>query len=144
MYTKQDLLNSLSVIGVNSTGTLKVHISYRAIGEVEGRGDTVLDALAEYMKDGLLVLPSHTWAHTRENNPIMDVLYTPSCVGVLTEIFRKREGVLRSLHPTHSVAALGKGAAEFVAGEEKIGTPGGEGGAYHKLWQQDAQILLLV
>ena len=143
MYTKQDLLQHLSNIGVDPTGTLKVHISYKAIGEVDGRADTVLDALSEYMKDGLLVLPSHTWAHVRGNNPVMDVLHTTSCVGVLTEMFRKRVGVVRSLHPTHSVSVLGEGDLEFVAGEEKISTPCGEGGAYHKLWQRDAQILLI-
>lgn len=141
MYTKQDLLSHLSSIGADPAGTLKIHISYKAIGDVDGRGDTVLDALMEYMQPGLLVLPSHTWNNVRSSNPVMDVLYTPTCVGVLTEMFRKREGVRRSLHPTHSVAAYGKGAEEFVSGDEKLNTPCGKGGAYYKLWERDAQIL---
>ena len=33
--------------------------SMKSIGEVEGRADTVLDALIEYFKDGLLLLPTH-------------------------------------------------------------------------------------
>ncbi len=143
MYNKQDLLECLKNIGVEPTGTLKVHLSYKAIGEVEGGADTVLDALSEYMQQGLLVLPSHTWDYVDTKNPVMDVLYTTSNVGALTELFRKRPGVQRSLHPTHSVSALGKDAQEFVSGEEKIGTPCGEGGAYHKLWQRNAQILLI-
>ncbi|WP_310603501.1 AAC(3) family N-acetyltransferase [Anaerosporobacter sp.] len=143
MYTKQDLLNQLQTLGVDPTGTLNVHISYKAIGEVEGRGDTVLDALAEYMQQGLLVIPSHTWDNVGESNPVMDVLYTPTCIGAMTEVFRKRSGVCRSLHPTHSVAALGADAEEFVSGEEHITTPCGEGGVYHKLWQRNAQILLI-
>ena len=143
MYTKNDLMSHLSDIGVKPDGTLKVHISYKAIGEVDGRGDTVLDALMEYMESGLLVLPSHTWDNVRKNNPVMDVLHTPTCVGVLTEMFRKREGVHRSLHPTHSVAAFGKDAKDFVAGDEKMNTPCGEGGAYYKLWELDTQILLI-
>lgn len=143
MYTKQNLLAQLSSLGIDPTGTLMVHLSYKAIGEVEGRGDTVLDALVDYMQPGLLVLPSHTWSNVGVNNPVMDVLYTPSCVGALTELFRKRPGVHRSLHPTHSLAAFGVGAKEFVSGEEKMMTPCGEGGAYHKLWQRNAQILLI-
>ena len=142
MYTKHDLMQNLSNIGVDPKGTLMVHLSYKAIGDVEGRGDTVLDALSEYMKDGLLVLASHTWNITSVN-PVMDVLYTPTCVGKLTEMFRHRPGVHRSLHPTHSLAALGKDAAEFVSGEEHINTPCGKGGAYYKLWERDAQILLI-
>jgi len=143
MYTRTDLLRNLSEIGVDSRGTLMVHISCKAVGEVEGRGDAILDALAEYMRPGLLVLPGHTWDNVIAANPVMDVLHTPCCVGVLPEMFRKRKGVHRSLHPTHSVLALGNGAENFVLGEENIKTPCGEGGAYYKLWERDAQILLI-
>lgn len=143
MYTKQDLTAHLETLCIDPAGTLMVHLSYKAIGDVEGRGDTVLDALIEYMKPGLLVLASHTWDNVGVKNPVMDVLYTPSCVGALTEMFRMRPGVIRSLHPTHALAAIGADAEEFVSGEEKIGTPCGKGGAYHKLWQRNAQILLI-
>ena len=143
MYTKEDLKNQLKELGVDPSGTLKVHLSYKSFGEVEGRGDTVLDALIEYMEQGLLVLPSHTWRNVDDVNPVMDVLYTKTCVGILTEMFRHRPGVVRSLHPTHSVAALGKEAEAFVAGEEKIESPCGMGGAYYKLWERDAQVLML-
>lgn len=143
MFTKQDLLAQLQMLEIDPAGTLMVQLSYKAIGEVEGRGDTVLDALSEYMRPGLLVLASHTWDNVNTRNPVMDVLHTPSCVGELTELFRKRPGVWRSLHPTHAVAALGKDAEAFVAGEEQIGTPCGKGGTYYKLWQRNAQILLI-
>jgi aminoglycoside 3-N-acetyltransferase len=141
MYVKEDLLTCLGNLGIDPNGTLMVHLSYKAIGEVEGRGDTVLDALAEYMRQGLLVLPCHSWSNVGTRNPVMDVLYTPTCNGALPELFRKRPGVLRTLHPTHSLAALGAEAAEFVSGEERIRTPCGKGGAYYKLWERDAQIL---
>jgi len=151
MYTKQDLIAHLSDLRIDPAGTLMVHISCRAVGEVEGRGDTILDALSEYMRPGLLVLPSHTWdivnaapwTKFSQSNPVMDVLHTPSNVGVLTEIFRKRPGVLRSLHPTHSLAALGVDAGAFLSGEEHIQTPCGMGGAYYRLWARGAQILLI-
>ena len=143
MHTQQTLITQLSNLGVDPAGTLMVHISYKAIGEVEGRADAVLDALMDYMKPGLLVLPAHTWDNVGKQNPLMDVLYTPSCVGVLTELFRTRPGVSRSLHPTHSLAAYGKDAEDFVSGEELIDTPCGKGGCYYKLWERDAQILLI-
>jgi aminoglycoside 3-N-acetyltransferase len=143
MITKQNLLDNLSAMGIDPGGTLMVHLSYKSVGDVEGRGDTVLDALSEYMQSGLLVLPGHTWNNVGANNPVMDVLYTPSCVGKLPEMFRLRPGTVRSLHPTHSVAALGKDAELFVSGEESIQTPCGKGGVYYKLWERDAQILLI-
>ena len=143
MYTERSLCAQLNALGVDPGGTLLVHLSYKAIGEVEGGGDTVLDALTAYMRPGLLVLPSHTWQNVNAENPVMDVLYTPSCVGYLTELFRGRPDVCRSLHPTHSLVARGGDAREFLLGEAYIDTPCGEGGAYYKLWERDAQILLL-
>ncbi|MDR0221271.1 MAG: AAC(3) family N-acetyltransferase [Lachnospiraceae bacterium] len=143
MHTKDSLIAQLHTLPLDPYGTLMVHISCKAIGAVDGRGDGVLDALCEYMREGLLVMPAHTWEHVGEENPVMDVLYTTSCIGILPELFRERAGVARSLHPTHSVCALGKGVAEFVAGEEHIASPCGKGGAYYKLWERDAQIMLI-
>ena len=143
MYTERSLLAQLNALGIDPKGTLLVHLSYNSIGQVEGGGEAVLDALAGYMQPGLLVLPSHTWQNVNGENPVMDVLYTPSCVGYLTELFRNRPDVCRSLHPTHSLAAKGEAAREFLSGEEHITTPCGEGGAYYKLWERNAQILLI-
>lgn len=143
MYTKEELINHLKIMGVEPSGTLMVHVSCKAIGEVEGQGDTILDALMEYMQPGLLVLASHTWENVGDHNPVMDVLHTPTCVGKLTELFRNRPGVSRSLHPTHALAACGAEAVDFLAGEEAIDTPCGMGGTYYKLWQRNAQILLI-
>ena len=143
MYTKQDLIGFLHMLGVDPAGVLMVHVSYKSIGAVEGRGDTVLDALMEYMGGGLLVFPSHTWDNVGAENPVMDVLYTPGCVGRLPEMFRLRQGVCRSLHPTHSLTAYGAGAQEFISGEERVNTPCGKGGAYYRLWERNAQILMI-
>ena len=110
MYTKSDLMTGLAALNIDPRGTLLVHSSMKAIGPVEGGADTVLDALSEYMKDGLLVLPTHTWRSVAGEHNVFDVLHEPCCVGILPELFRQRPGVIRSLHPTHSVAALGRDA----------------------------------
>lgn len=143
MYTKKDLLNHLQELKIDKKGTLLVHSSMKSIGEVEGRADTVLDAFSEYMKDGLLVFPTHTWSYINKDNPKYYVEESPSCVGILPDLFRKRPGVVRSLHPTHSVAALGKDAKEFVAGDEKWDTPCARESAWGKLLDRKAQIMLL-
>ena len=55
MYTKQDLIKDLENMGLKSTDSIMIHSSYKAIGEVEGRAETVVDALMTYFKDGLLM-----------------------------------------------------------------------------------------
>ena len=142
-YTKQDLLNYLKELHVDPNGTLLVHSSMKSIGEVEGGADTVLDALSEYMKEGLLVLPTHTWSYINADNPKFYVTDSKVCVGILPELFRQREGVIRSWHPTHSVAALGKDAAEFVKDNELWDTPCARKSPWGKLLDRKAQIMLL-
>lgn len=143
MYTKQDLLFCLEAMNIDPRGTLLVHSSMKAIGEVEGRADTVLDAFIEYMRDGLLVFPTHTWATIDRENPVMYVSTEPACTGILPNLFLKRPGVVRSLHPTHSVAALGADAQDYVCGEQRAETPCARFGCWGKLVDRDAQILFL-
>jgi aminoglycoside 3-N-acetyltransferase len=143
MYTKESLIKALEKLGIDRNGTLLVHSSMKSIGEVEGGADTVLDALSEYMKDGLLVLPTHTWSYINAGNPKYYVADSPSCIGILPELFRKRPGVVRSLHPTHSVAALGRDAEEFTAGNEQFDTPCARGSSWGKLLDRKGQIILL-
>jgi aminoglycoside 3-N-acetyltransferase len=59
--------------------------------------------------------------------PVFDVRHQPSEMGLLTELFRRRKGVRRSLHPTVSVTALGPQADELVAGHHLAKTSFGEG-----------------
>ncbi|WP_099468065.1 AAC(3) family N-acetyltransferase [Konateibacter massiliensis] len=143
MYTKQDLLFNIKQMGILPTDTLLIHSSMKAIGEVEGGADTVLDAFSEYLSEGLLILPTHTWASMSESHNVYDPKTEPACVGLLPNLFMKREGVLRSLHPTHSLAVLGKDAKAFIEGEENRTTPCEPGGSYDRLRQRDAKILLL-
>lgn len=143
IYTKESLIRDLRNSGINPKGTLLVHSSMKAMGECENRGDTVIDAFIEFMQDGLLIFPTHTWDDINEKHNIYDPLTEPSCVGVLTNLFRKRKGVLRSLHPTHSLAAIGKDAEEFIKGEELTRTPCSRNGCYGKLYDRRAQILFL-
>ena len=143
MYTAQQLTQQLRAMGLKPTDAVMIHSSMKAIGEVQGRADTVLDVLMSYFEDGLLMLPTHTWATVNASHPVFDPRTEPSCVGLLTNLFLRRPSVIRSLHPTHSIAAYGKSAADFVRGEEKATTPCPPGGAWDRLRQINAKILLI-
>lgn len=143
MYKYEDLLEDLYKLGIDKNSTLLVHSSMKSIGEVHMGADTVLDALMEHMKDGLLVFPTHTWAYINASNPKYYVEDSKVCVGILPELFRKRKGVVRSLHPTHSVAAIGKGAEEFISGNELFDTPCARRSPWGKLLDMDANIMLI-
>jgi aminoglycoside 3-N-acetyltransferase len=143
VHTLSSLVADLERLGIQPDDRLLVHSSAKSIGPVEGRGDTVLDALAHVVRDGLLLLPTHTWAEENNVDGIFDPEKEPSCVGILTELFRRRAGVIRSWHPTHSIAGLGRAAAEFLSGEENTRTPCPRDGCWGRLYDVGARILFL-
>lgn len=144
MWSKNDLVRMLKEIGLKQGDTVLVHSSIRSVGEVEGRADAILDALQETVTaEGLLVLPTHTWAYINQENPVFSVTDSPSCVGKLPEIFRHRPDTVRSLHPTHSVAAWGKDAAAYCAGHERFTTPCAWDSPWGRLAQRKGKILML-
>lgn len=143
MHTKESLIKQLEQLGIDGKGTLLIHSSMKSIGPVEGGADTVLDAFTAYMKEGLLVLPTHTWSRINADHPRFYVDRTPSNVGILPELFRQRPGVVRSLHPTHSVAALGRDAVAFTNDDHHFDTPCARGSAWGKLLDRRATILLV-
>lgn len=143
MITKESLIRDLTNAGIDPKGTLLCHFSMKQIGLVEGGADTVLDSLMEYMKNGLLVIPCHTWANIDEKHRLFDPQETPSCIGLLPNLFRMRKGVVRTNHPTHSVCAYGANAEEFCAGQEQFDTPCAPDSCYGVLAKRNAQVMMI-
>ena len=56
-YTKLDLLQDLADMGLTGQESILIHSSMKSIGPVDGGADTVLDALMEFFRPGLLLLP---------------------------------------------------------------------------------------
>lgn len=143
MHTKESLIEQLKSF-LPADATVLMHSSCKSLGEMENGADTLLDALMEYFgKEGLICLPTHSWALVGKKQPVYDVLETPSNVGILPELFRKRESVYRSWHPTHSIAAYGKDAWEFLKGDENCLTPCGRNSAWGRLYDRDAYVMLV-
>ena len=130
-------------MGLRPEQTVLLHSSMRAIGEVENRAEGVLDALMEYFAPGLLVFPTLSYNSVNAEQPVFSETDTPACTGILPELFRKRPGVYRSLHPTHSVAAAGKDAKAFVSGHENFDSPAHRNSPWGKLYDRSAVILFI-
>ena len=143
MLKNTDIHEFLKRNGIKKGDTVLVHTSMKALGEVDGGCDGLIDSFISYLDEGLFIVPTHTWANVNEDNPHFDVRVTPPCIGALPTVAAFREDGVRSLHPTHSVAVFGKGAAEFVRGEELATSPCGRGGVWQRLLPSRAKILLI-
>ncbi len=144
MNTYESLKNDIINLGIKPDEIIKIHSSMKKIGETEGGADTVLDVFCDYLgENGLLVLPTHTYGTVKANGYIYDPTVTQSTLGLLPNMFRQRKGVYRSIHPTHSVCAYGKGAEDFVKGTYPQITLCCKESCYGKLYDLNARVLLL-
>lgn len=142
--TRERIARDLSSIGLEKGDVVFFHSSLKSLGWVEGGPDTVIDAFLDVVgADGLVVVPTLTFTfakHTR--GYAFDPKETPSRVGAITDRLWRREGAHRSAHPTHCIAAIGRRAAELVAGHEATSTFGRDG-PYGRYVAWGAKILFL-
>ena len=118
-YTKTDLVAALRAAGVRSGQTVFTHSNIGFFGiPAEGRDRAsadrlVLEAFQEVLgPEGTLIVPVYTYSFCKRE--IFDPAATPSTCGPWSEFVRTQPGVLRSLDPIFSVAALGARADELT------------------------------
>ena len=143
MTTKKEIFEFLEKAGIKRNDTVLIHTSMKSIGEVEGGCDGIIDSFCDYLKEGLFIVPTHTWANVNEENPVYNVKTTKPCIGALPTVATFRKDGFRSLHPTHSVCAFGKNAENFVKGEEKCTTPCPKNSVWARLYDVGAKIILI-
>ncbi len=89
-----------------------------------GGPDALIDALLEAVgPEGTIMMPTYTRSFPVPKAKAMDYVFdyriTPGNTGLVPEIFRKREGAIRSRHPTSSVAAVGRLASLLTEGHDE-------------------------
>jgi len=144
MVTRRDIADGLALLGVRGGDVVLVHSSLSCFGWVEGGADAVIDALLDAVgENGNVVVPTHTWSTVDAENPVFDVRESPSVVGQITEVFRQRPESLRSMHPTHSCAAIGPRQEELLGGHETQVTPCGSRSPYQRIIERGGKIVFL-
>ena len=133
----------LAAAEIPRNGVLFMHSAFRRLGARGYRAEAFIEGLIDYMAPGTLVMPTMTWRVVTPASPWFDELETASHVGVLAELFRLCYASHRSLHPTHSVAACGRRAAELTATHHHGDTPCPLTSPYGKARRMDAHVLLL-
>jgi aminoglycoside N3'-acetyltransferase len=96
-----------------------------------------------------LAMPAFYLGHVRQvtpteslrHHPRFDARRTPSQMGLLTELFRRRPGVKVSVHPSHRIAALGPLAEALTATHLDAGTTFGRGTPFDVMAAHDTAII---
>lgn len=143
MMIRNDVFHLFESFGIRHDDVVTVHASLREVGPIEGGADGLIDAMKDYLRNGLLLIPTHTWANVNAANPHFDVRSTVPCIGTLAKVAAFRKDGVRSLHPTHSMAGFGRHAREYLLGEEHASTPAPVGGALSRLYEVGGKVLLI-
>lgn len=139
---REDWVRALRRVGVRPGMLLVTHSSLSAFGYVEGGAATVIDALRKSIGDGgTLAMPTHSL--NRLGCPPYDPRRSRSTVGTITDVFRSMPGVVRSPHPTHSVAACGPLAETLTAGHTSELAPLAWEGFWGRFVDHDGWVLML-
>lgn len=142
MITKEEIIRQLDKFSKAKGKIVTVHTSLKAVGDIDGGGETLLSALIEYFTSdgGLLCIPTHTWLTN-----ILDLRKSETCIGVLPCLAAAHPDAIRTLNPTHSMAVFGdeKKAREFAKCEEYVDSPVNPKGCYGKLYDEDGYVLLI-
>ena len=148
-YDGDALLRQLRKAGLKPGDTLMVHSSWLAMNGFRGKPADMVAALKQAVgPDGLLVMTSMPYHNMSSEQWLargkpLDLKRSPSMMGMLSEVFRRSEGVLRSASPTHPLLAWGRDAQSFIQGHELTPFAFGPASPFAKLLYRDALILCI-
>ena len=143
------LANDLSNLGIERGDLVCVHSSMSGFGHVPGGAESIIQIICDLVgSSGTIAMPvftggNSTYAYALNNPGPFDLKKTGCTTGIIPETFRKMPNVVRSLHPTHSVAAAGPLAETIIQGHEHSITPFGKRTPYAEIVRQEGKVLLL-
>jgi aminoglycoside 3-N-acetyltransferase len=141
-FTESELIQKLKQMGLKPGITLFVHSSWNEFYNYQGTSLGLIQALLKELgTEGTLAMPA--FPLVQDPTEVFDVEKTPSGAGLLTELFRRMDGVKRSINLEHSVCALGKYADYLVSEHHLSLTSWDEKSPYFKLHKLDAIIVSL-
>jgi aminoglycoside 3-N-acetyltransferase len=149
--TKDDLVQALRRSGVVAGDLIFVHSSLSEFGHIEGGDATALSALREAIgPKGTMLMPAFTTSAVLiAGDPVTDRRARPFDhanisrvnTGQLCQALLGQADVIRSRHPSHSVAGVGPLAKELLADQKEGDSPNGSSSAFAKLHANGGKIV---
>jgi aminoglycoside 3-N-acetyltransferase len=145
-YDATQLTDCLGSLGVERGDSLMLHSAFGMHhgfrGTIAELTDVFLDAIGS---EGNLLMVSLPYLSSSleylTKLKSFDVRRTPSKMGLVSEYFRRRPNVLRSLHPTHPVLAAGPKANWLVAEHSACPYPCGPDSPFERLLALDGKAI---
>ena len=134
-YTAKELVEELKRLGLKPGAVVIVHSAFSSFYNYKGTPDELIDELLRAIgPNGTLCMPAYPYDKFNPDK-IFDVRTDKSAAGLLTEVFRNRPGVKRSLNKLHSVCALGAKADYIVSEHHLSKTSFDEHSPFYKIYE---------
>lgn len=140
------LAEVLDRLSVPRGGILYVQSSTDWLARAGFDAGATLATLRDWIQpSGTLVMPSYPFRVTHleylESRPQYDVRSSPAMIGLIPELFRRSDGVQRSLDPDFAIAAEGSAAASLVETDLRDPDPFGRTSVYERMLAGEATLL---
>ncbi|MCC6896080.1 MAG: aminoglycoside 3-N-acetyltransferase [Anaerolineae bacterium] len=159
IITQQDLITNLRQLGLMPSDTVMVHSSMKAVGNMMGGPNAVMQALLDTLTADGTVMMYVGWENIPDYVGELDAAaqqlflrhhppFDPATAratrdhGVLVEVLRTWPGVQRSANPEASIGAVGKQAA-WITSDHPLNFGYGAGSPLAKLVETGGKVLML-
>jgi aminoglycoside N3'-acetyltransferase len=143
-----ELTRVLRESGIQEGDVLFVQISFNDLYTFSGspfNPMSILSALRDTIgAKGTLLMPAYTLYARDTKSVIFDPTHEPTYTGLVNELFRRIPGVIRSIHPRHSICGHGPMAFQLLNGHEKCIRADGPDSPFDRMrYLPNAKILTL-
>ena len=138
--SKNEFTDLIKGSGIKKGDTLIVHCAWRGCYMLSISPDDVIEILFDVIgTEGTVLMPCYG-----KSMQFLDIRYSKSAAGVLSERFRTMNGTIRSEFPHFCMCANGKNASLLIEGHEKSTVSFDVYSPYYKaVYEHDAKILML-
>lgn len=145
--TKERMVEDLRKLGIQAGDCLFLHSSLKSIGYVEGGANTVFEAIMEVVSSsGTLIVPTYymvgnVYETCQLEDYVFDPRSAPTVLGRVPSDFLTFPNVQRSIHPTHSVSAVGKHAKYIIEAHHVAASTFGQDSPWDRFLKSDGKLL---
>ncbi|MBS3995996.1 MAG: AAC(3) family N-acetyltransferase [Hydrogenophaga sp.] len=146
--TAERITADLRQMGIRAGDVLFVHSSMKSLGYVQGGPQAVVQGLLDAVgPQGTVMLPTYympggTILGTCQlKDYVFDLRQHGTHMGALPDAFLQFPGVQRSIHPTHSVSAIGPQARYLTEAHHRAPSVFGKGSPWQRFHELNGRVL---
>lgn len=146
--TSGQITEDLHKMGIQKGDILFIHSSLKSLGYVDGGPTAVIQGLLDAVgPDGTLLLPTYYMpggsilGTCQLEGYVFDPRIHGTNMGAMPEAFLRFSGVHRSIHPTHSVSAIGKHAEYLTEAHHLAPSVFGKGSPWQRFHELNGKVL---